>query len=273
MRLLFLPIVAVFSVLGAAESQAVGSWNVSDIRRDVSDDKINCNWGLTITQSEAPGAELSCDFTVSDLKGQACDLIQFSEPCNGGGSDFVVNGGHSPMNFTVLVLYNAIEDAKAYFGASDEALNSHRTILSQYKPAYPVSNDKKRGLVLQEKDDISSGGEETSSWMVQSLTRVVKPDAPSVMLDFLIQETPTSVVPCHITVSAARGTDLTTMSWSYQRCIGSEYSVSWGYMPAEDAGIMTLVSPAKDQNCFFGFNNVSTNQYLGSAGPNPVILL
>lgn len=83
--------------------------------------------------------------------------------------------------------------------------------------------------------------------------------------------------------------DLGNWSWFNQKCSESEWSVSWGFMEAGDAGIMTVVkyvgslrlstesdadllrySPARNRRCMFGFNNVNAAQHLGSAGPYSV---
>ncbi|KAK9770423.1 hypothetical protein AB5N19_11452 [Seiridium cardinale] len=102
--------------------------------------------------------------------------------------------------------------------------------------------------------------------MVQNVTRAVEPGLNRVSLDFMIQDTAnSSTEPCNIVVGA-NDTTLETLEWSYQKCTGSGYSVSWGYTPVADAGVMTVIS-------FFGFDDISKRDNLGAAGPNPAIYL
>lgn len=100
---------------------------------------------------------------------------------------------------------------------------------------------------------------------------------------------------CQIQLQAPEGVNPATWSWYDKPCDGSDYHVSWGYVKSSDAAIMTLVryvgllylisinvkallthlpkthdSPAKDAQAFFGFDNISTSENLGSSGPNPV---
>lgn len=164
-----LPILAAASFTSAAQVQAVGRWSVSDIQRHMSDDNVTCNWSLNINQLEWSGRVTTCAFTVADHINKACDLVQFSALCP-GESGFVVNGGHSGLGFVVLVLYNAVEDAKAYFGANDNALNFHADIPKQEKSAYPASSADKRWLGMEPRND-GDGTSTTHSLMVQNLTR------------------------------------------------------------------------------------------------------
>ncbi|KAK9770422.1 putative AA1-like domain-containing protein [Seiridium cardinale] len=101
--------------------------------------QVTCDWSLKINQSEASGLVTPGNFTVTDSQGSSCDLVQFSQKCP-GPSGFEINGGHSDLEFIVLVLYNVRSAAKAYFGASDDALNYHADIPVQIKSAYPASS-------------------------------------------------------------------------------------------------------------------------------------
>ncbi|KAK9416043.1 hypothetical protein SUNI508_09816 [Seiridium unicorne] len=243
-----------------------------------------------INQSEASGLVTPCNFTVTDLQGSSCDLVQFSQKCP-GPSGFEINGGHSDLEFIVLVLYNTRSAAKAYFGASDDALNYHADIPVQVKSAYPASSMDKRWGRIQSRDeeDLVTN---TRLWMVQNVTRgkvgrmntainqaniasyeVIEPGLNRVSLDFMIQDTAnSSTEPCNI-VLGANNTNLETLEWSYQKSTGSGYSVSWGYTPVADAGVMTVISAERDTVSFFGFDDISKRDNLGSAGPNPAISL
>jgi hypothetical protein len=50
-----------------------------------------------------------------------------------------------------------------------------------------------------------------------------------------------NTVPCSLHVAAPTGTNLKTWQWYDKKCNGSDFYVSWGYMAAPDAGILTLV--------------------------------
>lgn len=217
----------------ACQTSAVGRWNVSDIQRHMSGKKNRCDWRFKISQFEAQGPVTDCAFTVKDTQGQACDAVQFSEQCL-GQSGFEVNGGHSGLGFMVLVLYNSREDAKAYFGASDDALNSHADIPYQIILAYPASTMNKRWLGTGPRDKRVLATN-TRSWMVQNFTRsksgcnctwsLTDIASSSASLSFTIQDNTTLLqVSCDIIIET-NNVDLETLIWPYRRCSGSEYSV------------------------------------------------
>ncbi|KAI1487288.1 hypothetical protein F5X96DRAFT_161342 [Biscogniauxia mediterranea] len=110
-------------------------------------------------------------------------------------------------------------------------------------------------------------------WMVSNMYRHTDPSTHAVNISFSIHDDDIArpgLASCELNLAAPAGADLATWQWYDQKCEGSDYYASWGYLPAGDAGIMTLVNPARDSNAYFGFANINSVQDLGSAGPNPV---
>ncbi|OAA40292.1 hypothetical protein NOR_05853 [Metarhizium rileyi] len=57
-------------------------------------------------------------------------------------------------------------------------------------------------------------------------------------------------------------------SFSNQKCVGSNFTVSWGYAEENDAGIMTILNPEGTRRCWFGWRGVNAREDLEDAGPN-----
>ncbi|KAI0024463.1 hypothetical protein F4780DRAFT_602402 [Xylariomycetidae sp. FL0641] len=99
----------------------------------------------------------------------------------------------------------------------------------------------------------------------------VDPEMPVVHVNFTIRDTNSAVFPCALQIDGPNGTDLAVGQWYNKKCDGSDFFASWGYMEATDAGIMTLVNPTRDSEAFFGFNNISLSENLGTTPPSKVI--
>lgn len=62
--------------------------------------------------------------------------------------------------------------------------------------------------------------------------------------------------------------DPKTATFANEPCVGSNYTVSWGYSALNDAGIMSLISTDTNRNAWFGWNRVNDGEKLHDAGPN-----
>lgn len=69
-------------------------------------------------------------------------------------------------------------------------------------------------------------------------------DNKQMYLSFIMSDGNDAGIACSVTVQAREGTstDLSSMTFGNQKCMGSDWSVSWGYMPREDVAVMTVVS-------------------------------
>ncbi|KAK8112710.1 hypothetical protein PG984_013236 [Apiospora sp. TS-2023a] len=263
-----------FSAGMLANGAAVREWTVSNATRTRTTNNALCNWDFNITVTklgqdtttsssssstttatmgdlgQPDGTPIQCLFTVAANATVGCDLVQFTEvPCSGtvpGSSDFVVSGGHSDQGFVVVVLREPKLDAQAYFGFSDDALNNHDPIKAQ--TAMAVTADRV-AEPMGRSDQVKDG---------------------KVHMSFTLQDGSDDGAKCSVTVDVGGASDPEKAAWSHQKCDESDYTLSWGYDPNGDAGIMTVVSPGKDQNAWFGFAHISDNENLGDAGPEDV---
>ncbi|KAK7964221.1 hypothetical protein PG988_011195 [Apiospora saccharicola] len=279
-----------------ANGAAVREWTVSNATRTRTTNNALCNWDFNITVTklgqdtttssssttatmgdigQPDGNPIQCLFTVAANATVGCDLVQFTEvPCSGtvpGSSDFVVSGGHSDQGFVVVVLREPKLDAQAYFGFSDDALNNHDPIKAQ--TAMAVTADRVAGKPDRKVRGSSSSFARTvrrdaTTWKVEGMWRQVKDG--KVQISFTLQDGSDDGAKCSVTVDVGSASDPEKAAWSHQKCDESDYTLSWGYDPNGDAGIMTVVSPGKDQNAWFGFAHISDNENLGDAGPEDV---
>ncbi|KAI8633270.1 hypothetical protein F5Y19DRAFT_490463 [Xylariaceae sp. FL1651] len=237
-------------------------------------------------------ATYACDFQVVTPAGQDCGTRSFDgarcRSSNSSSTDpaaFRVNGGHSDLGFVVMVLVNAAERAQAYVGFDDAALDAGAAIAPQTVSAMSLDAGEGEGAErrhLPRGQDGGGGGGEAGTetapdgarWMIEDMIRHVDNGMNAVHLNFIIRfgNESSDFVTCDLRLDAPVGANLATWQWYDKKCSDSDYYASWGYLPASDAGIMTLVSPARDSEAFFGFANISMSEILGSAGPSPVSL-
>jgi hypothetical protein len=124
-----------------ADPIPVANWALSFVHRERSDDGLNCHWTLAIGEAYNETRTVDyqhCQFNVTGTEDVPCDVTQFSRiPCS-PLSEWVFNAGYSKYGgFTVMVVTNTYERAKAYFGLNDEALNKGALIPMQIQCAYP----------------------------------------------------------------------------------------------------------------------------------------
>ncbi|KAK8079097.1 hypothetical protein PG994_002904 [Apiospora phragmitis] len=232
----------------ADDQPPVGTWTLDNVCRERSPDNTTCNWSFTIAASEYHGARppVLCQFTVRGTKERGCDKQDLGDvACADGASHYAVGGGGSNQGFVVISVVNPDENAQAYFGYSDVALNSNNGsghIPSQDKEAYRITGNaarRRRAHVYNKRD---GAVEDAATWKISSLVRVVNQEARWLNLGFTIEDDKQNKVPCNFHIEGPANTNLSTWSWYDQKCTGSEWSASMGYVNETDSGIMTLVS-------------------------------
>ncbi|KAI1084264.1 hypothetical protein F5B20DRAFT_576401 [Whalleya microplaca] len=257
--------------LGALAADPIATWVVSNVHRYRSREDATCHWNLRIDQQQ--GGQVSesevCDFEYTAPEGQACDAVSFSSiPCS-QTSKFKINGGSNSMGFIVLTFVNEASNALAWFGFKNDDLDRGIDIPSQANEAYPQTRRRSVPVIRDDSQDLVAN---STQWGIQDLMRAVDSQSNTINLAFSVTSADfKTAVPCRLVVDVPQGVDPQTYEWYAQRCQGSDFTASWGYTNSRDAGIMTIVSPAKDKNSFFGWNDISKNSILGDAGPNPAV--
>ncbi|KAI0119259.1 hypothetical protein F4814DRAFT_458607 [Daldinia grandis] len=270
MRKFVAPLLCQFFVLlaqGQRHPQSIGNWTLSSAARLRSAGNETCDWEFLLSQSEAPsnGVPTLCQFTVTADNGHDCDTTTFSGVACNGTERYSVNGGHAPEGFIVMVLLDLEENVEAYFGFDDKALNKGAHIPEQIISAYPprtLGSPRPRGLLERPLLERDNG----ATWTVENMYRENR-----ILIDMLILDGSPNGVVCQLRLQAPEDVDPKTWGFSNAKCIDNDWTVHWGYLPAQDAGVMTLVPPSRDSNAFFGYNDVNSHEALGAAGPSQVV--
>ncbi|KAK6951755.1 hypothetical protein Daesc_006278 [Daldinia eschscholtzii] len=229
-------------VRGDEHPQPVGNWTVSNVSRTRSAGNETCDWKFQFSQSEAPPdtPPTFCQFTVDADNGHNCDTVTFSGAACNGTERYSVNGGHAPEGFIVMVLLDIEENVEAYFGFDDTALNTGAHIPEQTMNAYPPkSPSKPRARNVLEKPLLPRDNETT--WTVKNMYRAVTPSEHRILIDMLILDGSPEGVVCQLALQAPEDADPETWGFSNANCIDNGWTVHWGYMSDQDAGVMTLV--------------------------------
>ncbi|KAK8029984.1 hypothetical protein PG993_011275 [Apiospora rasikravindrae] len=268
--------ILVLFVQVADSAKSIGEWTVSSAQRIRSADNTTCNWSFHIQGNSSIGdgifmAPIVCKFAAHAARGQDCGLAPVTQVNCDGSDVWQVNTGHSDLGFTVMVLVNQPLYSDAFFGFSDEDLDARNDIAAQTESAYPIGANK-RGLATKLRGRaVSSLDAKSQMWLVEDVMRYVNPAKTTVTMSFTIQDGSTNGSPCHLRLQSPKEVDASTWAWYNQKCQGNDYTVSWGYNSSSDAGIMTLVSPARDRNAYFGWDHVNENAKLETKGPSPAI--
>ncbi|KAI0599141.1 hypothetical protein F4775DRAFT_128518 [Biscogniauxia sp. FL1348] len=286
-----LPLSTLAVLASASASASHTTWTAHDVRRTKSADLTLCTWHLEIDMANS--TTTICHFSVPSPAGSDCGLQPLGDRNTCGPGPLVVGGGHSDQGFVVVVAVDEGRGTQAYFGFADADLDGAAAIPAQQASVYPVddyngSNNKMKREGDEDKDgkkkeklqrrwkqqQQQEDEDEAAMWMVSNMYRHTDPSTQTINMSFLIHDAaddPSDFYTlCELNLAAPAGADLATWQWYDRKCEGSDYYASWGYLPAGDAGIMTLVNPARDSNAYFGFANINSVQHLGSAGPNPV---
>ncbi|QLI74141.1 uncharacterized protein G6M90_00g108190 [Metarhizium brunneum] len=106
---------------------------------------------------------------------------------------------------------------------------------------------------------------EAPSWELTNVTRRIPSDG-EIWMRFDISSPNLDPMYCYMLVHV--NGDARHASFSDQRCVGSSFTMSWGYARDDDAGIMTIVNPGRTRRCWFGWRGVNAKEHLEDAGPN-----
>ncbi|KAK7959527.1 uncharacterized protein PG986_004381 [Apiospora aurea] len=236
----------------AEPAKSIGEWTVSSAQRIRSANNTTCNWSFHIQGNSSIGGGIFMAPIVCN------DIWQ-------------VNTGHSDLGFTVMVLVNQPLYSDAFFGFSDKDLDARNDIAAQTSDAYP-NGANKRGLATKVRGRaVPNPDAEPQTWLVEDVVRYVNQAKTTVTMSFNIQDGSATGSPCDLRLESPKGVDASTWAWYDQKCKGSGYTVSWGYNSTSDAGIMTLVSPARDRHAYFGWDHLNKVAALETKGPSPVI--
>ncbi|KAK8062362.1 hypothetical protein PG997_014459 [Apiospora hydei] len=263
----------------ALAEKTIGTWTLSDVHRTRSPDNTTCNWNFTITASEIRGARppAQCAFTVRGTKALGCDKRDLGDvTCTDGATQYDVGGGWSSQGFVVISVVNPTENAQAYFGYSDAQLNGGGDLPAQDKDAILIGSDQTSTAAssspsskIVEREALPI--EKAQAWTVVNLKRVVDQDRRQVIVNFTLEAENAQGVFCVLQIAGPQNTNLATWPWYDRRCKGSSgWTVSMGYVPDGDAGIITVVSPSRHREAFFGVRGINEAETLGSIGPNAV---
>lgn len=257
-------------------------WTLDDVSRERTRENKTCEWAMAISQSppfspppaNSTDAAVHCSFKVRVADGTDCGVAAFPRKrCSPSHHGFYVSAGHNEDGFMVVLVENLDENTMAFFGFADDVLDSGDDVppqTSQVTESYAAMSSGTLSRRRSNGRDVTSAA---TMWTVQSMTRhISSTTAVSVHMEFNIYVGNNDPEPaaCRIGLQTPEGVDPATWSWYDKPCGGSEYRASWGYLKSSDAGILTLVSPARDGQAYFGFDNISMSETLGSSGPSPV---
>ncbi|KAI0532426.1 hypothetical protein GGR58DRAFT_180403 [Xylaria digitata] len=262
--------IPVQSVRAAVPATVHKHWTVDGVVRQRFNQYTTCKWHLEIQQfvvstpdngtaSTSASDPVSCDFLVQAHTGHDCGFESFGPTkCNVANHGFYVNGGHNENGFVVMVVENVDDNTQAYFGFLDSALNAGAAIPAQTSPVKDI--DYNTNVSLLARDDDPDYG---YKWVIPHLLRRVHLNNNSVEIEFpIFTDVDSFAILCSLNLEAPEGTDPATWEWYDRKCEESDWYVSWGYMKDSDAGIMTLVNPARNHRAFFGFDDISKSEMM-----------
>ncbi|KAK6836693.1 hypothetical protein PG987_007188 [Apiospora arundinis] len=277
---------AILALFAQAEEppKSIGEWTVSSAQRTRSADNTTCNWTFHIHGNSSIGdaadmAPIVCKFASHSDPGHDCGLATVTQVGCEGSDIWQVNTGHSDMGFTVMVLVNGPLYSEAFYGFSDQDLDARNDIAAQTVSAYPIGAENKRGVAsfrgrtaAPRSDAVAAAVEpKPQAWLVEEVIRYVNHANTTVTMSFNIRDGSGTRSICKLKLQSPKGVDVSTWAWYNQKCEGNDYTVSWGYDSKSDAGIMTLVSPARDRNAYFGWDHVNKEAFLDTKGPSLAI--
>ncbi|KAI1429607.1 hypothetical protein F5Y12DRAFT_796527 [Xylaria sp. FL1777] len=290
MRFLTFILIALLPLLGAATpvvhttSVAPASperkWTVQEVFRHSESDDTVCKWQMAIKESVASAnstannsteTPLQCDFEVRVAEGHDCRVDNFGPArCSQSNEDFYVSAGHNKNRFIVMVVENVGQEARAFFGFADAALDAGDDIPPQTSDVREGNSDTTTtSLLAREQDDDGDADDEPRVWEILELKRTISRYNHIVDLRFEIAGTGDSgvaPVACIVTVLAPEEVvDLKKFQF-YNKKSECGYYVSWGYDEPTDAAVMTLISPDRTKKAFFGFNDVNKSEVLKPSG-------
>lgn len=165
MHLRFVLALLISSVIsfGLATTDSI---TVTNLTRTRSQDNGSCHWSLIVSSQDdnydSDQQPVSCAF---DVAGPDCQTQGFGAECFDNSSHYTVNGGHDPDGFFVVPILDKKTQMLAWFGWSDEELDSGLPI-NEIEAASPAGSKVRR----QENDtEIEIGNSPT--WTLTNIER------------------------------------------------------------------------------------------------------
>ncbi|KAI0434758.1 hypothetical protein F5Y09DRAFT_295576 [Xylaria sp. FL1042] len=279
MRFLTIIPAILFPLLGAAspvqtmtsmaQPSADEAWVVNDVSRKRYNDNTLCMWKLQIKQtfisSSTATDPLACAFEAHVPKGHDCGVDEFGPAvCSKDVDSLYINIGHDSDGFVVMVVSNTETNGRAYFAFTDASLDSGDGIPPQTSP---VQYSDPTAFLLARHDQNDDPDKQV--WKIEKLSRRINNDTKSMIMSFAIygsndddQDDDDPAVSCTLHLQAPENSNIAKWEFFDKKCDESDFYVSWGYLAASDAGIMTLVNPARDHEAWFGFPDISRSEEL-----------
>ncbi|KAK3946069.1 hypothetical protein QBC46DRAFT_370747 [Diplogelasinospora grovesii] len=149
-------------------------------------------------------------------------------------------------------------------GGDKEIQNMDESMRIQHQQEQDFQVDN---IIHTDKEDVRVGKraqQQEKTWQIMGLTRSYDASSQVLHMNFVIRDSDGPTYTCYLSVS---DTNLKS-HWYSQPCNGdvdNAFLISWGYKDDTDSGIMTVCDAANGTDTFFGFDNISTNTYLGSS--------
>ncbi|KAI0408028.1 hypothetical protein F4802DRAFT_594475 [Xylaria palmicola] len=237
---------------------------------EVDGNKTKCKYEMKLTVEDAPAVlnatagahrhhhhrhHAHCHFKVyTPSYDDDCRATYFHNvPCSRTDHKFMVSGGTLLTGGFGFIVRSVKDSAGAFFDYDHEDLGPGNHTPPKSSPLdgnYNASiadlggNGNGNGSASA---SVSAEISADATWTVLGLTRRIDTASNAVHVGF---------------------TFLTDIAPGYnQKCQDSGFFVSWGYLPSSDAGIMTVVSPNRDREAFFGFPHISQSEELKPDGP------
>ncbi|GAP93222.2 hypothetical protein SAMD00023353_5900380 [Rosellinia necatrix] len=272
------------SAAATASPTVVRHWTLDEVSRKRGVRNQACRWHMVVRQSSpvsgnSTAADVTCDFQVLSERGFDCSKVPFARTrCSEEDhSSFYVSASHNDNGFVVVLVENLDEDAQAFFGFHDGALDAGGDIAPQTSPATASPYGRGSGgaasaAMLALDDGTEADGQAQRLWRVLNGVHQMDSVKHRVDMAFEIRTSRYATAKtCFLRVYAPRGANLAKLQFYDKKCDGTNFYVSWGYMESSDAGIMTLVGPKRNMMAFFGFPNISASMFLKQAGPSAVL--
>ncbi|OBT62095.1 hypothetical protein VE03_09023 [Pseudogymnoascus sp. 23342-1-I1] len=252
-------------------ARAEGTWTLKGFVRTCDDAANSCNYVFNVLDNVS-GSLDACNFTdVADSTRQA----RWSSPSNlhcAANSTIYVNVGYDqPGSFFVVVPVNRETSVNAFFGYS----------AAELADGVVVTPDKtSNSLVVGTWEKKKAAGAavigraaaaDLGAWTVEGLHRTCQTsNIATCNYSFQInQNNGSAKTNCYLSQEGAPTQSFYTAVCQKQ----VDWVISWGYNDQYGYAVMTVVNVPKQQDAFFGFNDINLVTDFPNIGPNPVYAL
>ncbi|OIW29765.1 hypothetical protein CONLIGDRAFT_680579 [Coniochaeta ligniaria NRRL 30616] len=249
--------VLLFAAVGLAHT--VGYWTLHNFQLFCDDEGATCAYHFSISQDEGATSGNQCLFTVDSQDGKPANQTDFQALTCLGNDRYKINGGWSQEGFVTIVVTDVLEALYAFFAYSSDHLEEGKTVAEQTRLAYKVGTfDVTSDIVAPVK---RSGVE----WQILNLNQEYDEVTGNTELTFAIQDTRGSMSPCTIIARGVEGSGPAVGSFYNEKCLESNWFVSWDYSALSDSAAMTLIEPSAMMKAWFQWENVRSTHSLGNS--------